>query len=84
MRADALRIALLLVLLAPSLRADDGDETVADLEFLEYLGSLVRDDAGWLDPSDLRGPAETERDRVVVRESSVEPDVRSARDAELE
>jgi len=75
MRADHAALGVLALLLvaplssaqeAPSAQPRPGHRATAppDLEFLEYLGSLVREGDGWVDPTDLRGPAEEETDRV--------------------
>ncbi len=34
--------------------ADDGAVAPLDVEFLEYLGGLVRDGEGWIHPLDLQ------------------------------
>jgi hypothetical protein len=68
MRVEHAALGLLAVLLfAPRTQAQDAGVAAAppDLEFLEYIGSLVREGDGWVDPTDLRGPAEEARDRAV-------------------
>ena len=71
MRADRALLGMLAVLLvAPTSRAQEVP-AAPDLEFLEYLGSLVREGDRWVDPTDLRGPAEEERDRVAKEQPGV-------------
>jgi hypothetical protein len=77
MRADGRRLLALFVLagaMQSALAADPSspeatiDEAPPDLDFLEYLGTLVREGDAWIDGSDLRGPLEIDRDRAAVRE----------------
>ena len=94
MRADHAAVGVLaLLLLAPIADAQDassapptrpGNRRPAppDLEFLEYLGSLVREGDTWVDPADLRGPAEEENDRITdeERQRSTQPAPSSAKE----
>ena len=66
MRVDHATLAILALLLAAeptSSQEPSAPPPAPDLEFLEYLGSLVKEGDAWIDPTDLRGPAEAERDR---------------------
>jgi hypothetical protein len=67
-RAEAWRLVLLCVVLARSAGAAEdtpeapGAGDVPELEFLEYLGTLVRLDEDWVDANDVAegAPAEDE------------------------
>jgi len=66
MRAEHAAIGVLAVLLfAPLARAQEAPAVPPpDLEFLEYLGSLVREGDAWVDPADLREPGDDEPERA--------------------
>ena len=70
MRADHATFMLAMVLAAAPTSAQEAPPSPPgpDFEFLEYLGSLVREGDTWIDPTDLRWPAETERDRAAADE----------------
>ena len=64
MRAESWRALLFIALcVAVPATADEPpaatDDAAMDLEFLEYLGTLVHDGDEWVDPSDVAPPEET-------------------------
>ncbi len=50
-----------------SAAADDAGEAVPDLAFIEYLGTLIPGDDGWITPQDLRGEEELKADLIAAR-----------------
>jgi len=46
---------------------DNEEEEMPDLEFIEYLGAMVRADDAWIDPLDLERAEELDSDMTAVR-----------------
>lgn len=74
MRAErVVSLAFILGVWATPAAADDAAATAVDVEFLEYLGGLVRDGERWIDPLDLQhGDGDETEFAERARDASIE------------